>query len=351
MNNLPSPFQLPDDDAQKNLSVEYSSTRFVLPVAAMGLIISFGLFWMMQLFGQWYVSSQLADATHKLIMQEQEQAQKQLGLMKQIQNSMKFEYWRHSGDIQKIFEDQADNIPYLSFYILEKDRVIRLGRRSENADIPIALEEWKAIITSGKYLNEKILVSDFPRDGKSKRSYIIFSERSISNHDTREIPQVFAVLNAQLFLDDVKSVVSGSSLDELVLYTPDETKQLARVEDHKNNGGFSALIHGDIPLYLGDITFALQFGASPGKFILWVIILPYVALLTGLLVTFLIGYNLWNTDQRGNEVNALAQSLTKTVSELEQRIVEGELMAAALRESERKYRAIFENASIGICQI
>jgi PAS domain-containing protein len=51
------------------------------------------------------------------------------------------------------------------------------------------------------------------------------------------------------------------------------------------------------------------------------------------------------------EVNALALSLTKTVNELEQRIVEGELMAAALRESERKYRAIFENASIGICQI
>jgi PAS domain S-box-containing protein len=95
----------------------------------------------------------------------------------------------------------------------------------------------------------------------------------------------------------------------------------------------------------------MRFGASPEKFILWVIILPLAALIIGILVTILVGYNLLNTNERGREVNDLAQSLTKTVSELEQRIVEGELMAAALRESERKYRAIFENASIGICQI
>ena len=351
MNNLPSPFQLPDDDAQRSVSVDYSSARFVVPVAAIGLIISFALFWMMQLFGQWYVGSQLADITHKLIVMEQEQAQKQLGLMTQIQSTIKLEYWRHSGDIKKIFDEQADNVPYLSFYILEKDRVIPLGSKTTKTDLPASLDEWKKTISDGKYLNEKILVSDFPRDGKNKKSYVIFSDRMISNHDTREIPQVFAILDSQRFLDDVRSVIAGSSLNELALLTPDGTKQLARITERSNENGFSALIHGEISLYLGDITFALRFGASPEKFILWVIILPYVALLTGILVTFLVGYNLWNTDQRGNEVNALAQSLTKTVSELEQRIVEGELMAAALRESERKYRAIFENASIGICQI
>jgi PAS domain S-box-containing protein len=96
---------------------------------------------------------------------------------------------------------------------------------------------------------------------------------------------------------------------------------------------------------------AAELAENPDQFVLWVIMLPYVALAAGILLTFLVGYILWNTEMRGAEVNALAQSLTKTVSELEQRIVEGELMAAALRESERKYRAIFENASIGICQI
>jgi len=89
----------------------------------------------------------------------------------------------------------------------------------------------------------------------------------------------------------------------------------------------------------------------PQKFFVWAILMPYIALAAGLLITFLVGVNLWHSQQRNREVNTLALSLTKTIGELEQRIVEGELMAAALRESERKYRTIFENASIGICQI
>ncbi len=352
MTNLPSSFQLPDDDdAQKNVSADYGSIRFVVPVAAFGLIISFALFWMMQLFGQWYVGSQLADVTHKLIMLEQEQAQKQLGLMAQVQNTLKHNYWQRTEDLHKVFDEQADNLPFLSFFILQKDRVIPLGSKEKNTELPATLNEWNQAILDSKYLNEKIFVADFPHNKSRKTSYIIFSERTFFAHDSREIPQVIAALNAQKFLDDVRSVLAGSSLDQLVLLTPDGTKQLAQIEEHLNDGGFNALIRGEISIYIGDIPFALRFGASPDKFILWVIILPYVALLTGLLITFLVGYNLWNTDQRGNEVNALAQSLTKTVSELEQRIVEGELMAAALRESERKYRAIFENASIGICQI
>lgn len=352
MTNLPSSFQLPDDDdAQKNVGADYGSIRFVVPVAAFGLIISFALFWMMQLFGQWYVGSQLADVTHKLIMLEQEQAQKQLGLMAQVQNTLKHNYWQRTEDLHKVFDEQADNLPFLSFFILQKDRVIPLGSKEKNTELPATLNEWNQAILDSKYLNEKIFVADFPHNKSRKTSYIIFSERTFFAHDSREIPQVIAALNAQKFLDDVRSVLAGSSLDQLVLLTPDGTKQLAQIEEHLNDGGFNALIRGEISIYIGDIPFALRFGASPDKFILWVIILPYVALLTGLLITFLVGYNLWNTDQRGNEVNALAQSLTKTVSELEQRIVEGELMAAALRESERKYRAIFENASIGICQI
>ena len=355
MTNLPPslqpPFQDADDDAQKNLGVDYSGVRLGVPVAAVGLIISFALFWMMQLFGQWYVGSQLADVTHKIIMLEQEKVQKQLGLVSQIQNTIKLEYWRHTEDLQKIFSAQVEQIPYVSFFILEKNRVIQLGQSQKNSELPSTISDWNKAFLDGKYLNEKILVREFQNAEGRKSAYIIFSERTLSNNDSREIPQVIAVLNAQRFLDDLRSILAGSSLDQLVLVTPDGTKQLAQIEAHLDDHGFTALIRGEIPLYLGDATFTARFGASPDKFILWVIILPYVALLTGLLITFLVGYNLWNTDQRGNEVNALAQSLTKTVSELEQRIVEGELMAAALRESERKYRAIFENASIGICQI
>lgn len=349
MPNSLSPFPLPADDAPKTVSVEYSSARFVVPVAAIGLIISFALFWMMQLFGQWYVSAQLSDVTHKLVMMVQEQAQKQLSLLSHIQNTVRHEALL-TEQVKKMFDDQADNLPYLSFYIVERNRVTLLGEHPAESDLPQSLEGWEEAINQGRRLNEKIFISDFPRDANIKKSYIIFSEQTIAKNDVREIPQVFATMNAQKFLNDIKTVVSSNGLDELSLYTPDGTKELAHITQ-SNSEGFNALIRGEVSIYIADINLSLRFGASPEKFILWVIILPYIALLTGLMVTFLVGYNLWNTDQRGNEVNALAQSLTKTVSELEQRIVEGELMAAALRESERKYRAIFENASIGICQI
>ncbi|MDX1922546.1 MAG: ATP-binding protein [Alphaproteobacteria bacterium] len=350
MTHLQSPFQLTAEDAQKEVSVDYNSARFVVPVAAIGLVISFALFWMMQLFGQWYVSSQLADVTHKLVMLEQEQAQKQLGLLVHIQNTLRQNNGLRSEEISKLFDDQADNLPYLSFFIVKKGSVMQLGENAMNIDLPQMPNEWNEAIADGKRLNERIFVGDFPRKAEWKSTYLVFSERGFSKNDTYDVPHVFAALNVQKFLDDIKTVLSSSSLDELALYTPDGTKRLAHIEA-SGNEGFSALIRSEISLYIGDIALLLRFGASPNKFILWVIVLPYVALLTGLLITFLVGYNLWNTDQRGNEVNALAQSLTKTVSELEQRIVEGELMAAALRESERKYRAIFENASIGICQI
>ncbi len=349
MTNSLSPFPLPADDAQKPVSVEYSSARFVVPVAAIGLVISFALFWMMQLFGQWYVSAQLSDVTHKLVMMEQEQAQKQLSLLLHIQNTVRHEALL-TEQVKKKFDDQADNLPYLSFYIVERNRVTLLGEHPADSNLPKSLEGWEDAINDGRRLNEKIFVSDFPRNAERKTSYIIFSEQTIAKNNVREIPQVFATMNAQKFLNGIKTVVSSNGLDELSLYTPDGTKELAHVAQ-SNVDGFNALVRGEVSVYIADINLSLRFGASPEKFILWVIILPYVALLTGLLITFLVGYNLWNTDQRGNEVNALAQSLTKTVSELEQRIVEGELMAAALRESERKYRAIFENASIGICQI
>lgn len=347
----PLPLPMEQDDAEKTAIAHQAGMRFVLPVAGIGLIISFILFWMMQLFGQWYVSSQLADVTHRLVMLEQEQAQKQLGLISHIQNALKAELGFKPEDIHKIFDDQADNLPYLVFYVVDTNSVSLLGKNISDKGLSLSVSDWNDTIINSKHLSEKIFVTDTSRSPDHRYAYLIFSDLPLQKKGLSGSPQVFAVLNVQKFLDDMKTVLVGSNLDEISLFTPDGTKRLAHIQDHPDAGGFFTLIRGEIPLYMGDITLSLRFGASPEKFILWVIILPYVALLAGLLITFLVGYNLWNADQRGNEVNALAQSLTKTVSELEQRIVEGELMAAALRESERKYRAIFENASIGICQI
>jgi PAS domain S-box-containing protein len=79
--------------------------------------------------------------------------------------------------------------------------------------------------------------------------------------------------------------------------------------------------------------------------------LPYIILTAGVLLTWALVMYLRGVRRRGHEVAELAQSLRRANEELSRKMADEERMARALRESEQKYRAIFENAGIGICQI
>ncbi len=79
--------------------------------------------------------------------------------------------------------------------------------------------------------------------------------------------------------------------------------------------------------------------------------LPYLVLFIGLLLTAGQVVYLRKAGERSGEIAKLAQSLRQANNDLNAKIVDEERMARALRESEQKYRAIFENAGIGICQI
>ncbi len=78
---------------------------------------------------------------------------------------------------------------------------------------------------------------------------------------------------------------------------------------------------------------------------------PFLLLIVGAVLTFTLMLYLNITRAKGSEIASLAISLRKANLELNRRITEEKMMARALRESEQKYRAIFENAGIGICQI
>jgi len=78
---------------------------------------------------------------------------------------------------------------------------------------------------------------------------------------------------------------------------------------------------------------------------------PFILLIIGTALTLSLVLFLHVAHSRGNEVASLALSLRKANYELSRKINEEKMMARALRESEQKYRAIFENAGIGICQI
>jgi len=78
---------------------------------------------------------------------------------------------------------------------------------------------------------------------------------------------------------------------------------------------------------------------------------PYIIVGVGLLLIVALLMYLRAESARGKEVARLAASLHRANEELSRRIVEEEQLSQAVRESEQKYKGIFENAGIGICQI
>ena len=79
--------------------------------------------------------------------------------------------------------------------------------------------------------------------------------------------------------------------------------------------------------------------------------LPFFELFIGIYLTFSLVRYLRIGRMQGAEAEALAQSLHRANEELSNKIGAEERMARALRDSEQKYRAIFENVGAGICQI
>jgi PAS domain S-box-containing protein len=104
-------------------------------------------------------------------------------------------------------------------------------------------------------------------------------------------------------------------------------------------------------VFLEDHFWRIDYASLPTNKILFVAWIPYILLVIGLLLTWALVLYLRAVRSRGAEVAALVLSLHRANDELSHKIADENRMARALRESEQKYRAIFENAGIGICQI
>ncbi len=102
---------------------------------------------------------------------------------------------------------------------------------------------------------------------------------------------------------------------------------------------------------LDDRDWRLKFSSMPRGNVMLIAALPHIILFVSLLLTWSLVMYLRIARTRGTEVSDLALSLRRANDELNRKIADEERMARALRESEHKYRAIFENAGIGICQI
>lgn len=104
-------------------------------------------------------------------------------------------------------------------------------------------------------------------------------------------------------------------------------------------------------IVLDDRRWRLMLDGVPRAEATFIQLQPWVELFIGLLLTLALVKYLRVSRMRGAEATALATSLKRANDELNHKIGDEARMARALRESEQKYRAIFENAGSGICQI
>ncbi|MDX2027012.1 MAG: ATP-binding protein [Alphaproteobacteria bacterium] len=102
-----------------------------------------------------------------------------------------------------------------------------------------------------------------------------------------------------------------------------------------------------------DVAFfvAHRLGEKLGSFSFLVVGIPYLGLFIGLMLTLALVVYLRMTQTRSAHMTDMARSLQQANEELNHRIADEARMARALQVSEQRYRDLFENAGIGICQV
>lgn len=104
-------------------------------------------------------------------------------------------------------------------------------------------------------------------------------------------------------------------------------------------------------LNTNSVTWTIGFISALSGQTLMIAVLPLIGMLFGLLLTgALVAYvHAWH--QRSLKASKMAASLRRTNEELNRKFADEKRMARALRKSEQRYRAIFDNTGIGIFQI
>ncbi|MDP9127021.1 MAG: ATP-binding protein [Pseudomonadota bacterium] len=90
---------------------------------------------------------------------------------------------------------------------------------------------------------------------------------------------------------------------------------------------------------------------NPSTMVLLVMALPYLGLLASLILTWTLVVYMRMVVTRSERVSELVTSLSIANETMNKRIADEARMARALQVSEQRYRDLFENAGIGICQI
>lgn len=203
------------------------------------------------------------------------------------------------------------------------------------------------VMASGKPLSQ-VLTSDTP--GVNTWMAIIRPVNTGGGSATSAVVgfvpvgRLFAPMVSMLLTQDLTrlQVVDGGG---------EHDKTILQVGVPQLNVGIFPPREGQAQVVVQDHIWRIAFSGKARNASFLVYALPYLALASGLFLTWLLLVYLHAARRRAAAVTDMAVSLHHANDALSQKIATEEHMAHALRESEQKYRAIFENAGIGICQI
>ncbi|UEM23957.1 PAS domain-containing sensor histidine kinase [Skermanella mucosa] len=146
---------------------------------------------------------------------------------------------------------------------------------------------------------------------------------------------------------------TGMAPLSLRVFDPEQPDRPLYAREHQASLGLLALVGPVVRgtrIVIGDRVWIAEFRAVMLGLPPALAFAPAGVLLGGLVLTAMLAAYMVAAQRRAADVGALASRLERINRELEHRIRENERTAAALGESERKYREIYENAAEGIFQ-
>ena len=339
-----------------------ATRRFLIGIAAGGVVVSLLLFYLVRQEVNLFLTQQLEESVVQAISELQQQANQDQSLIEALAGLLVI-YPDVPPDRLRQFVAISDRdesmIEMVYLAAVENDHIERMSsvlkfdRKNTPPLIPEDLEKLtdvvrlagttlrptSAVLADRNNPENKWLVIMRPIEGRHGGDNVIIGFTPLAKLFTH-----FSGLHRYGTLTTIKvSEVSGNNVGQTLFTINDESAMLGLLHSPEAE---------DKVVFEEGKSWRLSYSSNFKHSNVGLIVgVPYLILVAGLLLTWFMVMYLRVARTRGTEVADLAMSLRRANDELSRKIADEERMARALRESGQKYRAIFENAGIGICQI
>ncbi len=189
-------------------------------------------------------------------------------------------------------------------------------------------------------------------NGEQRDGWLLATVIESKSENTGEAELVLQITDVDRLFRSAENMVKRGDLIELSIQRQtlhDSTPFLKYLNTENDNRFFT--LTGTQLLFPGDGTWLATYRGQARGELLLLLLLPYAALLGGLAGVGALTMWFALSRQQVADTTRLANSLQEANRSLQVQIAEREAIGRALHDRERKYRAIFENAVVGIGQL